>query len=55
MLSNGRADLDFTKNPVISADELQKTAAIRLERRSVLPSIAWSQLCDRRAKSAAAA
>jgi len=55
MLSNGRVDLDFPKNPVISADELHKPAAIHLERRCVLPPIAWPQLCDRWAKSASAA
>jgi hypothetical protein len=38
----------------ISASKLQETATIRLERRYVLPSIAWPQLCYRRAKSMAA-
>jgi hypothetical protein len=56
MLSNSRADLDFPKNPVISADEVHKAVAIRLDRRCVLPPIAWPPLCafDRWAKSASA-
>jgi hypothetical protein len=57
MLSNGRADLDFPKNPVISVDELHKAAAIRLDRHYVLPLFAWPPLCafDRWATAASAA
>jgi hypothetical protein len=35
---NGLADLDYPKKRMVSADELQKTATIRLLGPSVLPS-----------------